>query len=108
MRVNPPPSPMEHMPPLHQPWGPPQGFRPNGGGPYPYGGGPNHHQYMPPPPRQHDSHYAPPDMAPPLDLQQPPYGQQHYPPPHHGIPSYGREASMASTPPAPTIVKQVT
>ncbi|XP_038716028.1 flowering locus K homology domain-like [Tripterygium wilfordii] len=91
-------SPMEHMPPSHQPWGPPQGLPPSsGGGP---GFGPNS-QYMPPPPREHDNYYPPPDF-PPMEKQ-----------PHQGISAYGREAPMgvrasSNTQSASSMITQVT
>ncbi|KAK7337920.1 hypothetical protein VNO77_18512 [Canavalia gladiata] len=88
---------LEHVPP-HQPWGPPQGLPPNaGGGP---GFGPTS-QYMPPP-RQLDSYYLPTEMPPPVDKQ-----------PHHGISTYGRDASAgvhasSNTQSASSIVTQIT
>ncbi|XP_022143057.1 flowering locus K homology domain [Momordica charantia] len=89
---------MDHMPPPHQSWGPPQGMPPNaGGGP---GFGPNP-QYMPPP-RQFDNYYPPADMPSVMDKQ-----------PHHGISAYGREAPMgvhasSNAQAAPSIVTQTT
>ncbi|XP_021742195.1 flowering locus K homology domain-like isoform X3 [Chenopodium quinoa] len=71
-------APMEHMPP--QPWGPPHGLPPSGGGGH--GGYGSGMQYMPPP-RQLDNYYPPADMAPPPDRQ-----------PHQGISAYGREPQM--------------
>ncbi|KAG7576001.1 K Homology domain type 1 superfamily [Arabidopsis thaliana x Arabidopsis arenosa] len=71
---------MDHMPPPHQAWGPPQGHAPSvGGGGY----GHNPPPYMQPPPR-HDSYYPPPEM------RQPPMEKQ----PHQGISAYGREPPM--------------
>ncbi|XP_027351861.1 flowering locus K homology domain [Abrus precatorius] len=87
---------VEHMPP-HQSWVPPQGLPPNaGGGP---GFGPTS-QYMPPP-RQLDSYYPPAEIPPPVDKQ-----------PHHGISTYGRDASVphasSNTQSAPSVVTQIT
>lgn len=89
---------MDHMPPPHQSWGPPQGLPPNSGAGHGYGGNP---QYMPPP-RQVENYYPPPDMAPPpMDK-----------PPHQGISAYGREAPMgvhasSNAQPAPSMITQV-
>ncbi|CAH8361597.1 unnamed protein product [Eruca vesicaria subsp. sativa] len=72
---------MDHMPPQHQAWGPPQGHAPGvGGGP---GYGHNPPPYMQQPPR-HDNYYPPPEM------RQPPMEKQ----PHQGISAYGREPPM--------------
>ncbi|GMY20803.1 flowering locus K homology domain isoform X1 [Fagus crenata] len=89
---------MEHMPPPHQSWGPPQGVPPSGGGGPGYGPNP---PYMPPP-RQLDNYYQPADMPPPMDKQ-----------PHHGISAYGRDVPMGVHAPsnaqtAPSMVTQVT
>ncbi|KAK2637865.1 hypothetical protein Ddye_025660 [Dipteronia dyeriana] len=89
---------MEHMPPHHQPWGPPhQGLPPNASG----GPGFGHTQYMPPP-RQVDNYYPPADMPPPMEKQ-----------PHQGISAYGREAPMgvhasSNAQSAPSMITQVT
>ncbi|KAM7269370.1 hypothetical protein ACFE04_024867 [Oxalis oulophora] len=93
------PPPMDHMPPPHQSWGPPQGMPPNAGvgGPG-YGHTP---QYMPPP-RQLDNYYPPAEMAPPPMEKQP----------HQGISAYGREAPIGGHPSAnqqaPSMITQVT
>uniref|UniRef100_A0A1J3E8K3 Poly(RC)-binding protein 1 n=1 Tax=Noccaea caerulescens TaxID=107243 RepID=A0A1J3E8K3_NOCCA len=71
---------MDHMPPQHQAWGPPQGHTHSSGGSS-YGHNPP--QYMQPPPR-HDSYYPPPEMRPPPMEKQP----------HQGISAYGREPPM--------------
>ncbi|XP_038718065.1 flowering locus K homology domain-like isoform X1 [Tripterygium wilfordii] len=87
--------PMEHMPPTHKPWGPPQGLRPNdGGGP---GFGPNS-RYMPPS-REHENYYPPPDFLP-MEKQS-----------HQGISAYGREAPIglhasSNTQSAPSMITQ--
>lgn len=85
---------MDHMPPPHQSWGPPQGHAPSvGGGGY----GHNPPPYMQPPPR-HDSYYPPPEM------RQPPMEKQ----PHQGISAYGREPPMnVHVSSAPPMVAQV-
>ncbi|EOA30206.1 hypothetical protein CARUB_v10013322mg [Capsella rubella] len=87
---------MDHMPPPHQAWGPPQGHAPSSG---PGGYGHNAPAYMQPPPR-HDSYYPPPEMRPPQMEKQP----------HQGISAYGREPPMnvhvSSAP--PMVAQQVT
>ncbi|CAI0433951.1 unnamed protein product [Linum tenue] len=89
---------MDHMPPPHQSWGPPQGLPPPAGGGPPYGHNPP--QYMPPP-RQVDNYYPPADMPPPMEKQ-----------PHQGISAYGREAPMSGHPSsnsqAPSMITQIT
>ncbi|ESQ49625.1 hypothetical protein EUTSA_v10020380mg [Eutrema salsugineum] len=87
---------MDHMPPPHQAWGPPQGHAPSGGGGPGYGHNPP--PYMQPPPR-HDNYYPPPEMRPPMEKQ-----------PHQGISAYGREPAMnvhVSAAP-PMVAQQVT
>lgn len=85
---------MDHMPPQHQAWGPPQGHAASGGtGGY----GHNPPPYMQPPPR-HDSYYPPPEMRPPTMEKQP----------HQGISAYGREPAMnVHISSAPPMVAQV-
>ncbi|CAN7009856.1 unnamed protein product [Brassica rapa subsp. trilocularis] len=73
---------MDHMPPPHQAWGPPQGHPPSGGGGPGYGHNPP--PYMQQQPPRHDSYYPPPEM------RQPPMEKQ----PHQGISAYGREPPM--------------
>ncbi|KAL2936909.1 Flowering locus K homology domain [Bienertia sinuspersici] len=91
-------TPMEHIPP--QPWGPPHGFPPSGGGGH-GGFGPNM-QHMPPP-RQLDNYYPPAEMAPPPDNRQP----------HQGISVYGREPPVgvhasSNAQSAPSMITQIT
>ncbi|CAL9236887.1 unnamed protein product, partial [Arabidopsis halleri] len=85
---------MNHMPPPHQAWGPPQGHAPRSG----QGGyGHNPPPYLQPPPR-HDSYYSPPEMRPPTMEKQP----------HQDISAYGREPPMnVHVSSAPPMVAQV-
>ncbi|KAJ8759421.1 hypothetical protein K2173_006943 [Erythroxylum novogranatense] len=97
MHMQMPNNQMDHMPPPHQSWGPPQGLPPNAGGP---GFGSNA-QYMPPS-RQMDSYYPPTDLPPPMEKQ-----------PHQGISAYGREAPMgvhgsSNTQAPPSMITQIT
>ncbi|CAN1176662.1 Flowering locus K homology domain [Linum perenne] len=91
---------MDHMPPPHQSWGPPQGLPPPAGGAPGYGHNPHNPQFMPPP-RQADNYYPPADMPLPMEKQ-----------PHQGISAYGREAPMgghgSSNPQAPSMITQIT
>ncbi|KFK37875.1 hypothetical protein AALP_AA3G040700 [Arabis alpina] len=88
---------IDHMPPPHQAWGPPQAHATGGGGGPGYGHNPP--PYMQPPPR-HDNYYPPPEMRPPPMEKQP----------HQGISAYGREPPMnvhvSSAP--PMVAQQVT
>lgn len=87
---------MDHMPPPHQAWGPPQGHAPSGGGGPGYGHNP--HPYVQQPPPRHDNYYPPPEMRQPQMEKQP----------HQGISAYGREPPMnvhvsAAQPMAPQV-----
>ncbi|KAL2942616.1 Flowering locus K homology domain [Bienertia sinuspersici] len=90
-------NPREHIP--LQPWAPPHGLPPSGGGGHgSYG---SNLQYMPPP-RPLGNYYPPTDMAPPPDRQ-----------PHQGISAYGREPPIgvhasSNAQATPSMITQIT